>query len=126
MPDVAVASKQTTVDFILEQIAPARCVTAKKMFGEYALYSDGKVVALICDDQLFVKITPAGKAFLRECEEGSPYPGARLCFLISGEKWEDRDWMSDLFRITAASLLKLNKKVPKKRAGRKTSDDPNI
>jgi len=26
------------------------------MFGEYALYCGDKVVALVCDDQLFVKI----------------------------------------------------------------------
>jgi TfoX/Sxy family transcriptional regulator of competence genes len=56
------ASKQGTVDFILEQIAAAGTVSAKKMFGEYALYCDGKMVALVCDDQLFVKITEAGKA----------------------------------------------------------------
>jgi hypothetical protein len=31
------ASKQTTVDFILEQIAEAGVVTARKMSGEYAV-----------------------------------------------------------------------------------------
>lgn len=58
------ASQQSTVDFILEQIAAAGSVSAKKMFGEYGIYCDGKMVALVCDDQLFIKPTLAGKAFI--------------------------------------------------------------
>jgi TfoX/Sxy family transcriptional regulator of competence genes len=113
------ASKQSTVDFILEQIAPPGSVTAKKMFGEYALYRDEKVVALVADDLLFVKITPAVKAFAGPCEEKPPYPGAKPCLLVQGDKWEDRAWMSELFRITASSLPDANKKASKKKRGRK-------
>ena len=98
------ATKQSTVDFILEQISPPAFVSAKKMFGEYALYADDKVIALVCDEQLFVKITNEGKAFLGNCEEGRPYPGAKACFLIAGESWEDREWLSELLRITAENL----------------------
>ncbi len=76
------ATKQSTVEYLLDQIAEAGAVTAKKMFGEYGVYCDGKMVALVCDDQLFVKQTPAGKAFLGDCPEKPPYPGAKPCFLI--------------------------------------------
>ena len=61
------STKQSTVDFILEQIAEAGPVSAKKMFGEYGLFCDGKMVALVCGDELFIKITPAGKAFVGDC-----------------------------------------------------------
>jgi hypothetical protein len=40
------ASRQTTVDFILDQIEGAGTVSAKKMFGEYGIYCDDKMVAL--------------------------------------------------------------------------------
>jgi DNA transformation protein len=40
------ASQQSCVDFILEQIAEAGVVSAKKMFGEYGIYCDEKIVAL--------------------------------------------------------------------------------
>src|SRR5579872_5022578 len=83
------ASQQSTIDFILEQMADAGYVSAKKMFGEYGIYCDGKIVAFVCDDQLFVKPTNAGKSFIGEFEEGAPYPGAKLYLLISGDKWED-------------------------------------
>ncbi|GJD51723.1 hypothetical protein OPKNFCMD_4478 [Methylobacterium crusticola] len=54
------ASQQSTVDFILEQAGAAGALSARRMFGEYALYCDGKTVALVCDDQLFLKLTEAG------------------------------------------------------------------
>ena len=38
------ASKQSTVDFLLDQFAGAGAVSAKKMFGEYGVYLDGKDV----------------------------------------------------------------------------------
>ncbi|KVH57683.1 TfoX/Sxy family protein [Burkholderia cepacia] len=98
------ASSQGTVDFIVEQMAAAGTVSARKMFGEYGIYCDGKMAALVCDDRLFVKPTPEGRAFLGKCEEGSPYPGAKPHLVISGERWDDREWLSTLIRITAAQL----------------------
>ena len=98
------ASKQVNVDFVLEQMAEAIDVSARKMFGEYAIYSRGKIVALFCDDQLFVKPTPTGKAFIGDVKEAAPYPGAKPWYLISGDVCEDGDWLSELIRITERAL----------------------
>jgi TfoX/Sxy family transcriptional regulator of competence genes len=98
------ATRQQIVDFILEQLSGQPDVTARKMFGEFAIYSKGKVVALVCDDQLFVKPTDAGKRFIGTATEGAPYPGAKPCFLIEGDQWEDADWLSELIRLTANAL----------------------
>ena len=100
------STKQTTVDFILEQINDAGTVTAKKMFGEYGVYCDGKMVALVCDDELFIKTTPLGKEFVGDCPEKPPYQGAKPYFWISGEKWDESEWLSQLIRISAAQLPK--------------------
>ena len=54
-------TKQSTIDYILDQLVDLEGVSAWKMFGEYALYCDGRVVALVCDDTLFVKITDEGE-----------------------------------------------------------------
>lgn len=107
------ASKQTTVDFILEQISSAGIVNAKKMFGEYGIYCDSKIVALVCDDQLFVKPTVAGQAFIDNCIFGSPYPGAKPYFLIDGEKWDDDQWLTELIKITAINLPQPKRKKTK-------------
>lgn len=95
---------QNTVDYILEQIEQAGSVRARKMFGGYCIYCDEKVVALVCDDQLFVKITEAGKIFLKEWKEKPAYPGAKNSFYIPGETWDDADWLSKLIQITAAEM----------------------
>lgn len=109
------ASKQSTVDYIVEQMGGAGEVFAKKMFGDYGVFCGEKSVALICDNELFVKPTEAGRELLRECVERSPYPGAKPCFFISGEYWEDREWLSGLIKVTAAHLLQpgAKKKVKK-------------
>ncbi len=98
------ATKQSTVDLILDAMAGAGQVSARKMFGEYGVYCGGKLVALVCDEQLFIKPTDAGRAFLGEVDTAPPYPGAKPCFRIAGERWDDRDWLSELVRVTAAAL----------------------
>ena len=108
------ASRQSTVDFLAQQISSAGIVSARKMFGEYGIYCGEKMVALVCDDQLFVKPTPGGKAFLGEYSEGPPYPGAKPWFIISGEKWDDHEWLSQLMNITSAQLPVPKNKAPKK------------
>ena len=97
------ATDQSLIDFLVDQMAEAGAITFRKMFGEYAIYCGGKVVALVCDNQLFVKPTEAGKAFVENLVEAPPYPGAKMYFLIE-DKFEDREWISDLIRITAKEL----------------------
>lgn len=108
------ASDQSIVDFIVEQMAAAK-ISSKKMFGEHALYRDGKVVALICDDQLFVKPTKAGEKFIKKPIMAPAYPGAKPSFLISGDKWDDQEWLCELIKITASELPMPKKKTAKKK-----------
>jgi TfoX/Sxy family transcriptional regulator of competence genes len=98
------ASKQSTVDYIVEQMGGAGEVYAKKMFGDYGVFCQEKMVAIIGDNELYVKPTAGGREMLRECVERSPYPGAKPCFFISGEQWEDGEWLSRLIKITAGEL----------------------
>ena len=110
------ATNQSTVDFIVEQIAGAGNVAGRKMFGEYALFCDGKMVALICDDQLFIKPTTAGRSYLRAVSEKPPYKGAKPYFWISGDQWDDSDWLAELVRLSASELPMPVKKSRKGKA----------
>ena len=108
------ATKQATIDYILDQLSGVRDVSARKMFGEYALYCGGKVVALVCDDTLFVKITDEGRSFVGEqYAEGSAYPGAKPSILIDGDLIEDREWLGELFEVTTAHLPAPKLKKPR-------------
>lgn len=98
------ASRQAHVDYLLDQMALAGAVSARKMFGEYGLYCGGVLVAMVCDDQLFIKPTEAGRAHAGGLPEGPPYPGAKPCIMVPGERWEDGEWLATLVRLTAAGL----------------------
>lgn len=102
------------MEFLADQMAGAGEISYRKMFGEYAVYLDGKVVALVCDNQLFVKPTAAGRAFIGAPVEAPAYPGAKDSFLIE-DAFEDRDWISELIRITARDLPAPKPKKPKRR-----------
>jgi TfoX/Sxy family transcriptional regulator of competence genes len=97
------ATTPQTVDFIYAQSGLAQRVTARKMFGEYALYVDGKVVALVCDDRLFVKPTPMGAAVLGAVDLQPPYPGAKPHFCIT-EQLDDRELLQRVLLLTAEAM----------------------
>ena len=97
------ASDQKFVDFVLGQIQCSGEITAKKMFGEYGIYLDGKIIGLICDNKLFIKPTDAGREFIGKVVEHPPYNGAKPSFLIE-EKLEDSMWLSRLIKMTADEL----------------------
>ena len=46
------ASNPEFVQYIADQLAPAGQVTYYKMFGDYGVYLDGKMFALVCDIEL--------------------------------------------------------------------------
>lgn len=103
------ASSREFVDYIMGQIAKAGSVTCKKMFGEYGVYIDNKIVALVCDNNLYVKPTDGGRSFIGDVREAAPYPGAKPYYLID-DRIEDHEWISELIRITARELPEQKKR----------------
>lgn len=89
---------------ILGRFLPVGNVRIRKMFGEYALYLNGKMIAAIADKQLLVKMTAAGQSFLgSDAPLGHPYPGAKPHFLID---WEAKSpqWLAELALVTYEAL----------------------
>jgi len=110
------STSQSTIDFLLDQLSGLANVHSRKMFGEYALYCGDKVVALVCENQLFVKITPPGKALVGPgYQEGEAYPGAKPSMMIGADFIEDGERLSELIRATAAALPPPKPRKPRKR-----------
>ncbi len=110
------ASNKEFVDFVLDQIKIDKELTAKKMFGEYGIFANKKIFALICDDKLFIKPTEEGRAFIGNVVEAPPYPGSKNSFLIE-DKIDNGDWLSQLSKITIEALPEpkpKKKKIAKK------------
>jgi TfoX/Sxy family transcriptional regulator of competence genes len=108
------SSDKDFVEFIADQIKEAGTISYRKMFGEYAVYCDEKVVALVCDNRLFVKPTKGGREFIRDVVLAPAYPGAKPSFYVE-DKFEDREWITELIRITACELPKPEIKKGKNR-----------
>jgi len=98
------ASSQSTMDYLLDVLSVSRQVSARRMFGEYCLYYAGRPVGLVCNDQLFLKPTEAGKRLMKAQDEGAPFPGARLHLRIAADDWDDQGWMNALVRATFDGL----------------------
>lgn len=111
------ATRQSTVEEIMGRLNGVGGVTADRMFGEYGIRCEGKIVALICGDQLFVKPTAPGRELAGGVPEVPPYPGAKPSLLIGPERWGDTGWLMTLIRATADALP--SPPVKRKKAARK-------
>lgn len=98
------ATSPRTIDLLLERIAPAGRVTAKKMFGEYGLYCNDRFFAVVCDDTLFLKDTAQGREFAPKLKLGPPYPGAKPAIIVPADRWDDEDWFIALVRLTVDNV----------------------
>jgi DNA transformation protein and related proteins len=106
------ASDLSFVQHVADQLRGAGDVSYRKMFGEFAVYVNGRVVALVCDNRLYLKPTDAGRALLGEPAEGAPYPGAKPHFVLD-DHLDDRELLGALFRATAAVVPAPKPKKPK-------------
>lgn len=106
------ASNTDFVQYIADQCAGAGEITARKMFGDYGVYCNGKIFGLICDNGFYVKPTEAGRRLLRNEDMRPPYEGAKPYFYI--EDVDDRDYLSALVKTTCAELPENKPRTKKK------------
>jgi len=109
------ATQKTTVEFILQKLRLPERFSARAMFGEYALYADRKVVALVCDNRLYVRILPVSKELERQCEKDEPYPGAKLHYIVEEGQLSTLENLPGILFAIAASIPE-KKKTKKKRS----------
>lgn len=91
------------VQYIIDQCSGAGEIAVRKMMGDYCIYCDGTIFGLICDNNLYVKVTEAGEAVLEEVELRQPYEGAKDYFYIGNV--DDRDYLTDIIKATLPELL---------------------
>ena len=111
------ACDQGFVDYVIETAALGSRLTHKKLFGEFALYLDGKVVAFACDNSLFIKPSRAAATLAPDLPQGPPYPQAKD-YPIADELLDDPDALRRLLIATAELMpLPKPKKPPKAKTG---------
>lgn len=118
------ATDLSFVEFVLEQARLRERLTYRKMFGEFALYLDGKVVAFACDDSLFIKPVAAVESRTRGLPQRPPYPGAKL-YPVADQLLDEPAELRELLLATASALPKPKPKAKKaaKRMSSKVSSN---
>ena len=106
------ASNTDLVQYIADQGAGAGEITVKKMFGDYGIYCDGKIIGLICDDCFYLKPTDAVRPLLRSLDLRPPYEGAKDYFLIADV--DDHDYLTAIVGATCKALPEPKPKKKKK------------
>ena len=91
------------VQYVIDQCAGAGEIAVRKMMGDYCLYCNGVLFGLLCDNNLYVKVTEAGEAVLEEVELRQPYEGAKDYFFVRNV--DDRDYLEDIIKATLPELL---------------------
>src|SRR5690606_9440273 len=71
----AMATDPQFLQYVLEQAGLGAALAARRMFGEYGFYLDGRFVAVAADNQLLLKPTAEARALLPDASEAPPYPG---------------------------------------------------
>ena len=105
-------TRAQTIDDLKDALSDLNGLTTRKMFGEYALYLGAKVVALVCDDLLFVKPTVGALALVPNATMAPPYPGAKPHICLEGAL-DDPDLVVDVLRAVAADLPEPKPKAKK-------------
>lgn len=97
------STKKETTEYILENLRAAKVFSVRAMFGEYALYADGVVVGLICNDQLYIKDMPESQELADYCDMDSPYPNAKEHYVIEEQHYDQIENLSQILRDIARS-----------------------
>ena len=116
------ATSPATIAHILDTL-PDLNLSAKKMFGEYGLYLDARIVALICDDTLFAKPTASAHPLIPDVAMGPPYPGARD-HMILNELLDDPDLCTRVLRAVASDVPEPKPKTTKPKTTKPKSAKP--
>lgn len=57
----------------------------KRMFGEYGIYLQGRVLGFLCDEQILLQDTPTARKLLPNAERKELFPGSKLFIIFSDE-----------------------------------------
>lgn len=73
---------KTYLTNLIADLAELGDVTVRPMMGEYLLYLNGKYVACICDNTLFVKLNKCNADLVADLPQKPPYNGAKAAYVV--------------------------------------------
>ncbi|MDP2866819.1 MAG: TfoX/Sxy family protein [Elusimicrobiota bacterium] len=95
-------TSQKTVESLSKALALVPEVSFLPMMGEYSICSRGRMFAVVCNDELFLKTSPETLCLFRD-KETRPYPGSTTMFKANAEWLEDPEKLGEVVLYTLAS-----------------------
>ena len=102
------ASSESYLDFILEQLSGLEDVTVRAMMGEYIIYYRGKIVGGIYDDRFLVKPTKSAVSMMPNADLELPYDGAKEMLLV--DDVDNKEFLRELLESMYEELPAPKKK----------------
>ena len=97
------ATTNDFIAFVLDQSGLDGRLSTRRMFGEYSLYLDGRVVAFAADNSLLIKTCDATSALTRNLPLRPLFPGSKD-YAVADELLDDREALRGLLQATADGL----------------------
>ena len=111
------ASRNDHIAFLEDCLKHIPDIRFKAMFGGHTLYCRERVVGLVCDQTLFIKMT-AGTSKLLDglVETAPPYPGAKNAYVMTERECQDPALMLRVMSADRDDVAPVRKKAaaPKK------------
>ncbi len=95
------ACTEDYINFVCTQLEGVGQVRAKRMFGEWGIYVDEKMVMMVCDNIAYVRQVPEIAELMRDAECGFPYPGAKEHYILDVDH---RDQVRQVAKVLAEVL----------------------
>lgn len=96
------ATSLKTIESLGKALALVPEVTFLPILGNYCICSRGRAFAMVCDDQLFLKISPETLCLFRDTTT-RPYPGSVTMCKANDEWLEDPEKLGEVVLYTLAS-----------------------
>ena len=107
------ASSESFIQYVCEQIEGVGHIRYKKMFGEYMIYIKHKPIIIVCDDTPYVKMHEAISPWMKDASTGYPYPNAKMHYILDVE--------SQTQAKEIINILETHTPIPKKKVKTSTS-----
>ncbi len=82
------ATTESFINYVVEQLNGVGNISYKKMFGEYMVYVNGKPVITVCDNTAFVKKHDCINKLMESADTGFPYEGAKEHYVLDIDNLE--------------------------------------
>lgn len=82
------ATSQSYINYICEQLEGIGEIRYQKMFGEYIVYVNDKPIITVCDDTAYIKKLDCIESLMKESNVGCPYEGAKEHYILDIDEKE--------------------------------------